>query len=111
MGKPDWYRAHVSTKRDVAYQNTRFVPGANAPAAHEFVTRQPRMGARKLDGYSAIGFKTGGKACLRSGDDLLEENDEALRQDLDLIGVPEKQVDDMRLLPPVSHGVECLAVS
>jgi hypothetical protein len=44
-------------------------------------------------------------------DDLLKENDEALRRDLDQIGAPEMKADDMRMLPPVMRGAECLAVS
>jgi hypothetical protein len=44
-------------------------------------------------------------------DDLLKENDEALRRDLDQIGAPEMKADDMRVLPPVLHGAECLAIS
>ena len=44
-------------------------------------------------------------------DDLLEENDEALRRELNLIGAPEMRADDMRVLPPVSHGVGWSAVS
>jgi len=44
-------------------------------------------------------------------DNVLKENDEALRRDLDLIGVPEMKADDMRALPPVSHGVGWLAAS
>ena len=44
-------------------------------------------------------------------DDLLKENDEALRRDLDQIGAPEMKADDMRVLPPVVHGAECLAIA
>jgi hypothetical protein len=44
-------------------------------------------------------------------DALLEENDETLRRDLNMIGAPEMRADDMRVLPPVLHGVECLAIS
>jgi hypothetical protein len=44
-------------------------------------------------------------------DDLLKENDEALRRELDLIGKPEMEAADMRVLPPVLHGVGGLAAS
>jgi hypothetical protein len=44
-------------------------------------------------------------------DDLLKENDEALRRDLDQIGAPEMKADDMRVLPPVLHGAECLSIA
>jgi hypothetical protein len=43
--------------------------------------------------------------------DLRTENDETLRRDLDLIGAHEIKGDDMRVLPPVSHGVDWSAVS
>jgi len=44
-------------------------------------------------------------------DDLLRKNDETLRRDLDLIGAPEMKADNMRVLPQVLHGAECLAIS
>ncbi len=44
-------------------------------------------------------------------DDLLEANYENLRRELDLIGVPEMESDDMRILPPILHGMGCLAAS
>ena len=44
-------------------------------------------------------------------DNLLKENDETLRRDLNMIGAPELRADDMRVLPQVLHGAECLAIS
>jgi hypothetical protein len=44
-------------------------------------------------------------------DNLLKENDETLRRDLNMIGAPEMRADHVGLLPPVLHGVECLAIS
>jgi hypothetical protein len=41
-------------------------------------------------------------------DNLLEENDETLRRDLNMIRAP---ADNVGLLPPVLRGVECLAIS
>jgi hypothetical protein len=44
-------------------------------------------------------------------ENLLEENDEALRRELDQIGAPELRADDMRVLPPGPRGVGWLAGS
>jgi hypothetical protein len=44
-------------------------------------------------------------------DDLLEENGENLRRELSLVGAPEMRADDMRVLPPVAHGVGWSAAS
>ena len=44
-------------------------------------------------------------------DNLMKANDENLRRDLDLIGAPAIKADDMRELPPVSHGGGWLAAS
>jgi hypothetical protein len=44
-------------------------------------------------------------------DDLRKANDENLRRDLNMIGAPEIKADDMRVLPPVAHGVGWAAAS